>query len=64
MAPAEVVWDRTIQVPFAPETPASGIKDTAFFSACWYRQTIATPARDGDERLFLRFGAVDYAASG
>jgi len=26
----EVAWDATIQVPYAPETPASGIGDISF----------------------------------
>ena len=34
--PGEVSWRATIVVPFAPETPASGIGDTGFFAPCWY----------------------------
>jgi len=60
--PHEVQWDRTIVVPFAPETPRSGINDTGFYKVCWYRHRITTPALDSDERLLLHFGAVDYAA--
>ena len=33
-APEEVTWDRTILVPFAPETARSGIGETGFFDAC------------------------------
>ena len=61
--PASVRWDREIRVPFAPETEASGIGDTTFFHACWYRRTIpGEPLRRG-ERLILHFGAVDYRAT-
>jgi len=28
--PEQVAWDVTIQVPYAPETPASGIGDISF----------------------------------
>jgi beta-galactosidase/beta-glucuronidase len=67
--PSEVVWDRTILVPFAPETPRSGIGQTGFIHACWYRRTITTPPLSGapggagTERLLLHFAAVDYQAT-
>lgn len=61
--PDEVVWDRTILVPFAPETSASGIHDPGFYRRCWYRRTFSAPALAPDERLVLHFGAVDYQAS-
>ena len=38
--PDEVSFDRTIEVPFAPETRASGIGDTRFYKACWYRRLL------------------------
>ncbi|HEX5480615.1 MAG TPA: glycoside hydrolase family 2, partial [Dehalococcoidia bacterium] len=60
--PEQVGWQREIVVPFAPETPASGIGDTGFHPMCWYRRTFAAPALAGGERLVLHFGAVDYAA--
>ncbi len=61
--PADVPWQATITVPFAPETPASGIGHTAFLSACWYRRTVTLPAIDDGEHLVLHFGAVDYDAT-
>ena len=62
-APGQVEWDRTIRVPFAPETAASGVGDPGFYKACWYRRAVpAPPARPG-ERLLLHFGAVDYEAA-
>jgi beta-galactosidase/beta-glucuronidase len=60
--PDEVVWTDHIQVPFSPETESSGIGDTGFFKACWYRRRIATPRLDDRARLLLHFGAVDYFA--
>src|SRR6185437_16797337 len=61
--PDDVVWAREIVVPFAPETPASGIADTAFHPACWYRRTFDAPPLSDGERVVLHFGAVDYAAT-
>src|SRR5205085_8022440 len=39
--PDEVAWDRTIRVPFSPETRGSGIAQSGFFRACWYRRHFA-----------------------
>jgi beta-galactosidase/beta-glucuronidase len=61
--PAEVQWQTRICVPFAPETPASGIGDMSFYRACWYRRTFDTPQLTSGERLMLHFGAVDYRAT-
>src|SRR5438270_620859 len=61
--PSEVTWDRTIIVPFSPETRASGVGDTGFYRAVWYRRTFTPlPLKEG-ERLILHFGAVDYRAT-
>ena len=60
--PAECAFDRTIVVPFAPETPRSGVGDTGFYKAVWYRRQLAVPPLGPDERLHLHFGAVDYLA--
>ena len=61
--PSQVQWDRTITVPFAPETQASGIADTSFFCAVWYRRTFDRPVLQPGQRLLLHFGAVDYEAT-
>ncbi|MBL8216428.1 MAG: glycoside hydrolase family 2 [Bryobacterales bacterium] len=58
--PDQVPWERTIQVPFSPETPASGIADTGFHPVCWYRRAAETPELQKGQRLFLHFGAIDY----
>src|SRR4051812_36139432 len=61
--PGDVTWASTIRVPFAPESPASGIGDTSFFRSCWYRRTVPIePAPDGS-RVMLHFGGVDYEAT-
>lgn len=56
-------WNATIHVPFAPETPASGINNTGFYRACWYRRGFNRPPCAAGDRLLLHFGAVDYAAT-
>ncbi len=60
--PGEVPFDAEIVVPFAPETPASGVEDTGLYRACWYRRTFEAPSLAPGERLWLRFGAVDHQA--
>ncbi len=61
--PDEVVWDRRIVVPFAPETAASGVDDPGFYRRCWYRRRFDAPALEPGERLVLHFGAIDYEAT-
>jgi beta-galactosidase/beta-glucuronidase len=60
--PRDVDWDDTIEVPFSPETSASGFENTGFYRACWYRRRIETPVLLPGQRLVLHFGAVDYLA--
>lgn len=54
-------WPHTIQVPWAPECPASGIGDTGYHSRCWYRREFFISPQPG-QRTLLHFGAVDYEA--
>ena len=61
--PESVAWQTRIRVPFSPETPASGVHDTSFFRACWYRRRCEVPATARPQRLILHFGAVDYSAT-
>jgi beta-galactosidase/beta-glucuronidase len=51
----------SIQVPFPPESQASGIGDTSFHPVVWYRRTVDT-SLEPQQRLLLHFGAVDYRA--
>jgi beta-galactosidase/beta-glucuronidase len=57
------VFDRTIAVPFPPESRASGIYDPAPHSVVWYRRSFRIVPEDRNGRLLLHFGAVDYRAS-
>ncbi len=61
--PEEVTWEKKIRVPFAPETPASGVEYTGYFQACWYRRQFRLPTIQPGQRLMMHFGAVDYAAT-
>jgi len=60
---AKPKFSRTIQVPFAFETPASGIGNTTFHPWVWYRRALTVPADWKGRRVLLHFGAVDYRAS-
>ena len=53
-------WSARINVPFAPESKASGIGDESFHMACWYRRTFDLDQRGA--HTMLHFGAVDYHA--
>jgi beta-galactosidase/beta-glucuronidase len=61
--PNDVKWSGKIEVPFAPETQASGIGNTGFFRAVWYRRTVSQPRLQSGSRTLLHFGAVDYKAT-
>ena len=60
--PGDPRWTRTILVPFAPETPASGIGETTYYLACWYRRRFELRAPADGGRVLLHFGAVDHEA--
>jgi beta-galactosidase/beta-glucuronidase len=51
----------TIQVPFPPESAASGVGDEGFHPVVWYARRFRHVPRPG-RRLLLHFGAVDYRA--
>lgn len=61
--PGAVEWNRTIVVPFSPETSASGVNDCGFYKAIWYRREFAAPDLKPGQRAILHFGAVDYCAT-
>jgi beta-galactosidase/beta-glucuronidase len=58
---SEGPFDRTIRVPFPPESQASGIDDHGFHPVLWYRTTFDV-APDPGGALLLHLGAVDHAA--
>lgn len=57
---AERELDGTILVPFAPESTASGIGDTDYLRAVWYRRTVRIPEDWARDDVLLHFGAVDH----
>ena len=60
--PGDIKFDRTINVPFAPETPASGISDMTRSLRTWYRREVPLNSPDGQATV-LTFGAVDRVAT-
>jgi beta-galactosidase/beta-glucuronidase len=53
-------WPQRIEVPFPPESRASGIGDRGFHCVCWYQREFDLHPDGG--RVLLHFGAVDYEA--
>ncbi|MBO4366357.1 MAG: hypothetical protein J5843_01735, partial [Clostridia bacterium] len=53
-------FDRTIQIPFCPESKLSGIEHRDFIGVCRYRKTLSVPTRSDGERLLLHFEAAFY----
>ncbi len=49
-----------ILVPFAPESQASGVENTDFLNAVWYRRTVHIPHEWAGQDVLLHFGAVDH----
>src|SRR5437879_10091705 len=52
-----------ILVPFCPESSLSGIGNTDFLNAVWYRRTVIIPADWADQRVLLHFQSVDHDAT-
>jgi len=50
----------SITVPFAHQTPASGLNDQRICSVLWYKRSFHLPENMKGRRVLLRFGAVDY----
>ena len=61
--PSEVVFDREIEVPYAPESPLSGLDDQNFHTVVWYGLTLTLTPEERAGRVLIHFGAVDYAAT-
>ncbi|CAM4272517.1 glycoside hydrolase family 2 TIM barrel-domain containing protein [Deinococcus marmoris] len=57
-----MTFDRTIQVPYPPESLRSGIHDTGFHPVVWYSRRIAVAPAERGGRVLVHFGAVDYSA--
>ncbi|HET7558445.1 MAG TPA: glycoside hydrolase family 2 TIM barrel-domain containing protein [Limnochordia bacterium] len=56
-------FDRRIVVPYAYQSPESGIGDRTEHPVVWYRRRFEAPQAWRDRRILLHFGAVDYAAT-
>jgi hypothetical protein len=56
-----------ITVPFAPESQLSGVENTDFLEAVWYRREVTVPADwaavGDDVHVLLHLGAVDHDAT-
>jgi len=53
-------FDRTIVVPFCPQSELSGVGERIEEDVLWYRRHFNAPESD---RLLIHFGAVDYRAT-
>ena len=56
-------FDKTILVPFCPESKLSGIENRGFMESVWYRRTVTLTQEQLAGRILLHFGAVDYACT-
>ena len=52
--------DSKITVPFCPESSLSGIGNTDFMNAVWYRRDIEIPSEWSGKRVILHIDACDY----
>lgn len=55
--------ERTINVPFCPESVLSGVEYKDFMDAVWYQREFTVPEKYADLKTILHFGAVDYKAT-
>ncbi len=62
-------YTREIEVPYPPESPASGIGERGLHPVVWYRRTVPhdvvvgdAVAGHGGSRTLIHFGAVDHRA--
>jgi beta-galactosidase/beta-glucuronidase len=56
-------FERTIQVPFCPQSRNSGIEMAGHHPVLWYRRTVSLNPEESRNRVFLTFGAVDFEAT-
>ena len=55
--------DGKITVPFSPESVLSGVSNTDFMNAVWYRRNIDIPAEWADKRVILHIDACDHTTT-
>ncbi|MDX6210631.1 MAG: hypothetical protein QOF82_3495 [Frankiales bacterium] len=58
----DAAWQHTITVPFAWETPASGI-GLHWLACAWYRRALQVDPAWSGQRVVLHFGAVHHQAT-
>ncbi|MGN1450767.1 MAG: glycoside hydrolase family 2 protein [Eubacteriales bacterium] len=63
MHKTDAVFSKSIEVPFCPQSRLSGIGDTDFMAAVWYRRSFEIPESALSGNVILHFGAVDYEAT-
>ena len=56
-------FEKSIIVPFCPESPLSGVEYKDFINALWYQRKISIPAEWEGKRILLNFGGVDYKST-
>lgn len=56
-------FTESINVPFCRESQLSGIGDTEFCNAVWYRKKISIPENWIGKRIFLHIGACDFSTT-
>ena len=56
----DIVLNQSIVVPFCPESKLSGIGNTDFMDAVWYKRNFTMPEASSGSKTLLHFGAVDY----
>jgi beta-galactosidase/beta-glucuronidase len=56
-------FDKKILVPFAPESPLSGIGNLDFMPAVWYKRSFTLPDSWTGRRVLIHFEACDYKAT-
>lgn len=59
---SEKVYPRKIEVPFAYQTPRSGIHIQEIHEVIWYKRSFIISNSMRGKRVFLNFAAVDYEA--
>lgn len=52
--------EKSIIVPFCPESRLSGIQYTDFIPAVWYQRKVTLTKEQTENNVFIHFGAVDY----
>ena len=58
--PACTGFEKSIIVPFAPESDLSGVGHKDFIDTIWYQRVLDIPSDWQGFSVFLRFGAVDF----